>query len=68
MSLQSSLDRVHFASSLGCPWTGDDGNMRRDNSDILDEVKAEKMGVKAYLLKPLDRSKLAMAVRKALDG
>lgn len=37
-------------------------------SDILDEVKAREMGVKALLMKPLDINKLAETVRKALNS
>jgi signal transduction histidine kinase len=36
-------------------------------SDIMDKEKAEKIGVRDYLMKPLDRAVLARTVRRALD-
>ena len=37
------------------------------HSDTIDEKKAKRMGIKGFVMKPLDKSKLARAVRAALD-
>jgi PAS domain S-box-containing protein len=36
-------------------------------SDVMDKAKAEKIGVKDYLMKPLNQVTLARSVRRALD-
>jgi len=36
-------------------------------SDYMDDEKAAQLGVKAFLLKPLNRRSLALAIRKVLD-
>ena len=38
------------------------------HSDTVDEKKAKQMGIKGFVMKPLDMSKLANAVRDVLDG
>ena len=38
------------------------------HSDAVDEKKARQIGIKGFAMKPLDMSKLASAVREALDG
>jgi CheY-like chemotaxis protein len=37
-------------------------------SEMIDEDKAEYMGISAYLMKPIIKDKLAGAIRKVLDG
>ena len=37
-------------------------------SEHISEARAEKLGIRVYLLKPIESDKLARAVRKALDG
>jgi signal transduction histidine kinase/ActR/RegA family two-component response regulator len=37
-------------------------------SELIDAEKAEAMGIKEFLLKPLEKGELARAVRRALDG
>ena len=37
------------------------------HSDTIDEKKAKRMGIKGFVMKPLDMGKLARAVRAALD-
>lgn len=37
------------------------------HSDTIDEKKAKKIGIKGFAMKPLDKRKLARAVRAALD-
>ena len=36
-------------------------------SEIVNDKSAKELGIKEYLMKPIERKKLAMAVRKALD-
>ena len=38
------------------------------HSDTIDEKKAKEIGIKGFAMKPLDKGKLARAVREALDG
>ncbi len=38
------------------------------HSDTVDEKEARRMGIRGFALKPLDRAKLAKAVRAVLDG
>ncbi|MCG6881824.1 MAG: PAS domain S-box protein [Deltaproteobacteria bacterium] len=38
------------------------------HSDTIDEEKAKQMGIRGFAMKPLDKRKLARAVRMALDG
>ena len=38
------------------------------HSDTIDEKKAKQIGVKGFAMKPLDKGKLARAVRAVLDG
>ena len=37
-------------------------------SDVLDESKAHAMGIRALLMKPVDRTKLSETLRQVLDG
>lgn len=37
------------------------------HSMVLDAEKAQAIGVRAFLMKPIDRKKLAVTVRKVLD-
>jgi PAS domain S-box-containing protein len=38
------------------------------HSEYMDQNKAARMGIKAYMLKPLSRGALATMIRKVLDG
>ena len=50
-------------------------NVRKDvliilctgHSDTIDEKKAKKIGIKGFAMKPLDKRKLAIAVRDVLN-
>ncbi len=37
------------------------------NSSLIDEEKAKQMGIDAYIMKPIVKSDIAIAIRKALD-
>ena len=37
------------------------------HSDTIDEKKAKALGIRGFAMKPLDKGKLARAVRKILD-
>ncbi len=36
-------------------------------SSVLDEEKARKIGIKSFLMKPVEKNQLAVSIRKALD-
>ena len=38
------------------------------HSDVIDEKKAEEIGIRGFAMKPLDMGNLARAVRTVLDG
>ncbi len=37
-------------------------------SEMIDKEKAERIGIKEFMLKPLKKKKLSMVVRKVLDN
>jgi len=38
------------------------------HSDTIDEKRAKQLGIRGFAMKPLDKGKLARAVRAVLDG